>query len=198
MRQGRGTGGEERHNTAAHASQPRRRPSSRRPRVTLSGRVIKHHTRTQHAVWASRSIACGSREYSGSVLLSDVSSPLREVRTPATDVGMVRWGPAADGGLARSTDSGARRQQMADGRDIEGPQPHTHNVNPINVRRPPAAPGTASPHPCRCPGSRRAPTPHLRTPHAGTARTHLRLGREKGSLERMRPPDFFFIFRSRP
>ena len=31
------------------------------------------------------SIACGSREYSGRVLLSDVSSPPREVRTPAAD-----------------------------------------------------------------------------------------------------------------
>jgi len=41
-----------------------------------------------------------------------------------------------------------------------------------NVRRPPAVPGTASPHPCCCPESCRAPTPHLRTPHAGTARTH--------------------------
>ncbi len=48
---------------AAHAS---------RPCATLIGRAIKHHTRTQHAVWALRSIACGSREYSGSVLLSDV------------------------------------------------------------------------------------------------------------------------------
>jgi hypothetical protein len=35
-----------------------------------------------------------------------------------------------------------------------------------------AVSGTASPHPCRCPGSCRAPTPHPRTPHAGTARTH--------------------------
>ena len=35
-----------------------------------------------------------------------------------------------------------------------------------NVRRPPAVPGTASPHVCRYLDSRRAPTPHLRTPHA--------------------------------
>ena len=41
-----------------------------------------------------------------------------------------------------------------------------------NLRRPPAVPGTASPHACRYIDSRRAPTPHLRTPHAGTARTH--------------------------
>ena len=40
------------------------------------------------------------------------------------------------------------------------------------VRCPPAVPGTASPHACRYLDSRRAPTPHLRTPHAGTARTH--------------------------
>jgi hypothetical protein len=44
--------------------------------------------------------------------------------------------------------------------------------NPTNVHRPPAVPGTASPHPCRCPDSRRTPTTHLRTPHAGTAREH--------------------------
>ncbi len=41
------------------------------------------------------------------------------------------------------------------------------------TRRPPASTGTASPHPCWCPGSRRASTPHPRTPHAGTARTHM-------------------------
>ena len=41
-----------------------------------------------------------------------------------------------------------------------------------NVCRPPTVPGTASPHACRYLDSRRAPTPHLRTPHAGTARTH--------------------------
>ena len=44
--------------------------------------------------------------------------------------------------------------------------------SPPNVRRPPAVPGTASPHACRYLDSRRAPTPHLRTPHAGAARTH--------------------------
>ena len=47
---------------------------------------------------------------------------------------------------------------------LEGSQP--------NVRHPPAVPGTASPHACRYLDSRRAPTPHLRTPHVGTARTH--------------------------
>ncbi len=73
-----------------------------------------------HGVWASRSIACWSREYSGSILLSDVLSPLREVRTQATDVEMSRWAPASDGGLARSTDSGVHRLQMADGRDGRG------------------------------------------------------------------------------
>ena len=43
------------------------------------------------------------------------------------------------------------------------------------TRRPPASTGTASPHPCWCPGSRRASTPHPRTPHAGTVRkdTHV-------------------------
>ena len=41
-----------------------------------------------------------------------------------------------------------------------------------NVRSPPAVPGTASPHARRYLDSRRAPTPHPRTPHAGTARTH--------------------------
>ena len=41
-----------------------------------------------------------------------------------------------------------------------------------NVRRPPAVPGTASPHACRYLDSRRAPTPHLRTPYAGTDPTH--------------------------
>ena len=41
-----------------------------------------------------------------------------------------------------------------------------------NVRRPPAVPGTASPHACLYLDSRHAPTPHLRTPHTGTARTH--------------------------
>ena len=45
-------------------------------------------------------------------------------------------------------------------------------ARPCNVRRPPTVPGTASPHACRYLDSRRAPTPHLRTPHAGTARTH--------------------------
>ena len=44
--------------------------------------------------------------------------------------------------------------------------------DPTNGRHPPAASGTDSPHPCRCPFSRRAPTPHLRTPDAGTARAH--------------------------
>ncbi len=44
--------------------------------------------------------------------------------------------------------------------------------NPPNVRRPPVVPGTASPHACRYLDSRRAPMPHLRTPHAGAARTH--------------------------
>ena len=103
--------------SATHTSQPRRRPSGLRPRVTLSDRTIKHHTRTHHAVWTSRSIACGSREYSGSILLSDVLSTLREVRTQATDVEMSRWATAADGGLTRSTDSGVHWLQMADGRD---------------------------------------------------------------------------------
>jgi len=41
-----------------------------------------------------------------------------------------------------------------------------------NVRRPTAETGTSSSHPYCCPGSCRAPTPHQRTPHAGTARTH--------------------------
>ena len=41
-----------------------------------------------------------------------------------------------------------------------------------NVRRPPAVPGTAFVHACRYLDSRDAPTPHLRTPHEGTARTH--------------------------
>jgi len=45
--------------------------------------------------------------------------------------------------------------------------------DPTNARRPPASPGTASPHPCWCPGSRRASTPHPRTLHAGTARTQM-------------------------
>jgi len=47
--------------------------------------------------------------------------------------------------------------------------------DPTNTRRPPASPGTASSHPCWCPGSRRASTPHPRTPHAGTVRkdTHV-------------------------
>ena len=40
--------------------------------------------------------------------------------------------------------------------------------DPTNVRLPPTAPYTASTHPCRCPGSCRAPTQHPRTPHAGT------------------------------
>ena len=44
--------------------------------------------------------------------------------------------------------------------------------SPPNVLRPPVVSGTASPHTCRYLDSRRAPTPHLRTPHAGTARTH--------------------------
>ena len=42
-------------------------------------------------MWASRSIACGSREYSGSILLSDVPSPLRKLRTPAAYGGRARW-----------------------------------------------------------------------------------------------------------
>jgi hypothetical protein len=41
-----------------------------------------------------------------------------------------------------------------------------------NVRRPPAVPGTAFVHACRYLDSRDAPTPPLRTPHEGTARTH--------------------------
>jgi hypothetical protein len=44
--------------------------------------------------------------------------------------------------------------------------------NQTNVRRPPVLSVTASPHACRYQDSRRAPIPHLRTPHAGTARTH--------------------------
>ena len=40
----------------------------------------KHHTRMQHA---APCIACGSRGYSGRVLLSDVPSPPHEVPTPA-------------------------------------------------------------------------------------------------------------------
>ena len=40
---------------------------------------------------AAPSIACGSREYSGRVLLSDVPSPPREVRTPAADGRPARW-----------------------------------------------------------------------------------------------------------
>ena len=44
--------------------------------------------------------------------------------------------------------------------------------SPPNVRRPPAVPDTSSPHACRYLDSRRAPMPHLPTPHAGTARTH--------------------------
>jgi hypothetical protein len=37
---------------------------------------------------------------------------------------------------------------------------------------PPAVLGTASPHPRRCPDSRRVPKPHLCTPYTGTARAH--------------------------
>jgi hypothetical protein len=43
---------------------------------------------------------------------------------------------------------------------------------PAQRSRPPAVPGTASPHACRYLDSRRASTPHLRTPHASTTRTH--------------------------
>jgi hypothetical protein len=63
---------------------PRHTHTQRSP----SCRSIKHHTRTQHA---APSIACGSREDSGRVLLSDVPSPLREVRTPAADGRQARW-----------------------------------------------------------------------------------------------------------
>jgi hypothetical protein len=44
--------------------------------------------------------------------------------------------------------------------------------DPTNVRHPPVTTGTAFPHPCCYPDSRRTPSPHLRTPHAGTARPH--------------------------
>ena len=54
-----------------HQSKPPPPPAAHASR-TLIGRAIKHYTRTQHTVWALRSIACRSRGYSGSVLLSDV------------------------------------------------------------------------------------------------------------------------------
>ena len=72
------------------------------------------------------------------------------------------------------------------------PRAHPHTAftcalrcegDPTNRRRPPAAPGNASPHPCRCPDSRRAPTPHLRTPYAGTARAHTSSRAPSRSLE---------------
>ena len=42
--------------------------------------------------------------------------------------------------------------------------------DPTNGRLPPAVPDTDSLYPFCCPDSRRSPTQHLRTPHAGTAR----------------------------
>ena len=61
--------------------------------------------------------------------------------------------------------------------------PRLWKGNPTNVCRPPAAPGTASPHLCRCPDSRHVPTPHLRTPYAGTARAHTSSRAPSRSLE---------------
>ena len=63
-----------------------------------------------------------------------------------------------------------------------------------NVHRPPAVPGTASPHPCCSPDSHRAPTPHLRTPHAGTARTHTPSHAPTGSRSRFCFCRFRFCF----
>jgi hypothetical protein len=69
--------------------------------------------------------------------------------------------------------------QWEDTASTSPPRVHSHTVltcvircegDPTNGRRPPVVPGTTSLHPCRCPDSRRSPTQHLRTPHAGTAR----------------------------
>jgi hypothetical protein len=57
-------------------------PAAAGPAPHVRPAASKHHTRMQHA---APCIACGSREYSGRVLLSDVPSPPREVPTPAAD-----------------------------------------------------------------------------------------------------------------
>jgi hypothetical protein len=55
-------------------------PAAAGPAPHARPAASKHHTRMQHA---APCIACGSREYSGRVLLSDVPSPPHEVPTPA-------------------------------------------------------------------------------------------------------------------
>ena len=72
---------------AAASAAPGPAPHSH-PAAFKRRRAIKHHMCTQHAVWASQQprvsacIACGSRGYSGSALLSDVPPPPREAQTP--------------------------------------------------------------------------------------------------------------------
>ncbi len=66
--------------------------------------------------------------------------------------------------------------------DLVTSQPHTAltcasrcDRDPTNRSRPCTTSCTDPLHPCLCPDSRRSPTPHERTPHAGTVRVRTLL-----------------------
>jgi hypothetical protein len=76
-------------------------PAAAGPAPHARPAASKHHTHMQHA---APCIACGSREYSGRVLLSDVPSPPHEVPTQADGEiqlpDAIRQRPASDPGAA--------------------------------------------------------------------------------------------------
>jgi len=80
-------------------------PEAAGPAPHVRPAASKHHTRMQHA---APCIACGSREYSGRALLSDVPSPRRKYRRRQTvtftyQTPFDRGRPASDpGAVARA------------------------------------------------------------------------------------------------
>jgi len=70
---------------------PQRIPASPAVVSATAGPAPHSHPANTRMQRAAPSTACGSREYSGRVLLSDVPSPPREVRTPAAGGRPTRW-----------------------------------------------------------------------------------------------------------
>jgi len=88
--------------------------------------------------------------------------------------------PEQQPGKSHRTPHQPKRPRMPDSApwaDMASSGPHTPQLRPVPSRRtnglrPPVVPGTASRHPGRRSDSRRPPTPHERTLHAGTGRAH--------------------------
>ena len=108
--------------------------------------------RTQHAVWALRSIACGSREYSGIVFLSDVpcaehfaenplEAPCCRTRRLRRAKSRLREREATQGRHAAPTAAPRTRAQLAQATTLPPPPPPTEiDPTPEEARRRPTPP----------------------------------------------------------